>query len=91
MIILTLILFSVVDGTNDHEAYTFYNWGGIDIFCYFSHHLVTIPPLGWINIGHAHGVQVIGMCLEVPTFFISHLHLYTEQQKKIFSSLRRFL
>ncbi|KPJ18305.1 Cytosolic endo-beta-N-acetylglucosaminidase [Papilio machaon] len=50
----------VVDGTNDHEAYTFYNWGGIDIFCYFSHHLVTIPPLGWINIGHAHGVQVIG-------------------------------
>lgn len=51
---------SMIDGTGNHEAYTFYNWAGIDIFCYFSHHLITIPPLGWINVGHAHGVKVIG-------------------------------
>ncbi|KAG6458328.1 cytosolic endo-beta-N-acetylglucosaminidase [Manduca sexta] len=50
----------VIDGTGQHDAYTFYNWSGIDIFCYFSHHLITIPPLGWINVGHAHGVKVIG-------------------------------
>ncbi|XP_072931830.1 uncharacterized protein [Epargyreus clarus] len=51
---------SFIDGTGEYDAYTFYNWGGIDIFCYFSHHLITIPPLGWINVGHAHGVKVIG-------------------------------
>ncbi|XP_052759284.1 uncharacterized protein LOC113514033 isoform X2 [Galleria mellonella] len=50
----------IIDGTGQHDAYTFYNWSGIDIFCYFSHHLITIPPLGWINVGHAHGVKVIG-------------------------------
>ncbi|CAH0578949.1 unnamed protein product [Chrysodeixis includens] len=50
----------MIDGTGNYEAYTFYNWAGIDIFCYFSHHLITIPPLGWINVGHAHGVKVIG-------------------------------
>ncbi|CAG9786427.1 unnamed protein product [Diatraea saccharalis] len=49
-----------IDGTGTYDAYTFYNWAGIDIFCYFSHHLITIPPLGWINVGHAHGVKVIG-------------------------------
>ncbi|CAH0398116.1 unnamed protein product [Chilo suppressalis] len=49
-----------IDGTGSYDAYTFYNWAGIDIFCYFSHHLITIPPLGWINVGHAHGVKVIG-------------------------------
>ncbi|CAH2106840.1 unnamed protein product [Euphydryas editha] len=51
---------SVIDGTGDYSAYTFSNWGVIDIFCYFSHHFITIPPLGWINVGHAHGTQVIG-------------------------------
>ncbi|XP_026486642.2 uncharacterized protein LOC113393797 [Vanessa tameamea] len=51
---------SVIDGTGNYSAYTLYNWGAIDIFCYFSHHFITIPPLGWINVGHAHGVQVIG-------------------------------
>ncbi|XP_004922019.1 uncharacterized protein LOC101738110 [Bombyx mori] len=51
---------STVDGTGCHHAYTFYNWAAVDIFCYFSHHLITIPPLSWINVGHAHGVKVIG-------------------------------
>lgn len=51
---------SVIDGTSNYDAYTFYNWAGIDIFCYFSHHLITIPPVSWINVGHAHGVKVIG-------------------------------
>ncbi|CAH1645788.1 unnamed protein product [Spodoptera littoralis] len=51
---------SVIEGTSKFDAYTFYNWAGIDIFCYFSHHLITIPPVGWINVGHAHGVKVIG-------------------------------
>ncbi|XP_049868632.1 uncharacterized protein LOC126368616 [Pectinophora gossypiella] len=51
---------SAIDGTGDHNAYAFYYWSGVDIFCYFSHHLVTIPPLGWINVAHAHGVKVIG-------------------------------
>ncbi|CAG9584304.1 unnamed protein product [Danaus chrysippus] len=50
---------SFIDGTGNYTAYSFYNWGGIDIFCYFSHHFITIPPLGWINVAHAHGVQVI--------------------------------
>ncbi|CAK1546890.1 unnamed protein product [Leptosia nina] len=51
---------SIIDGTGNYDAYTFYNWGGVDTFIYFSHHLITIPPLGWINIGHAHGVKVLG-------------------------------
>ncbi|XP_038212048.1 uncharacterized protein LOC119832451 isoform X2 [Zerene cesonia] len=51
---------SIIDGTGNYDAYTFYNWAGIDIFIYFSHHLITIPPLGWINVGHAHGVKVLG-------------------------------
>ncbi|CAF4953639.1 unnamed protein product [Pieris macdunnoughi] len=51
---------SMIDGTGNSDAYSFYNWGGVDIFIYFSHHLITIPPLSWINVAHSHGVKVLG-------------------------------
>ncbi|CAB3254046.1 unnamed protein product [Arctia plantaginis] len=51
---------SKIEGTQTHDAYTFYNWAGIDIFCYFSHHFITIPPVSWTSVGHVHGVKVIG-------------------------------
>ncbi|XP_075234675.1 cytosolic endo-beta-N-acetylglucosaminidase [Lycorma delicatula] len=47
-------------GNTNHEAYTFFHWSGIDTFIYFSHNLVTIPPLGWLNAGHRNGVSVLG-------------------------------
>lgn len=59
-----------MDGTDNHEAYTFYNWAAVDIFCYFSHHFVTVPPLGWINVAHDHGVKVIGTSLSVVQLWV---------------------
>lgn len=49
-----------VQGTNAEAPYAFYHWQYIDIFNYFSHHLVTIPPAVWTNAAHKHGVIVIG-------------------------------
>ncbi|XP_071444091.1 cytosolic endo-beta-N-acetylglucosaminidase isoform X2 [Hetaerina americana] len=49
-----------VNGTKNCDEYRFYHWAGIDIFVYFSHHLVTIPPLMWINAAHLHGVKILG-------------------------------
>eukprot|EP00884_Botryococcus_braunii_P001998 jgi/Botrbrau1/1179/Bobra.0162s0062.1 len=42
------------------DPYVFRHWNLIDIFVYFSHHLVTIPPSGWVDAGHRHGVPVLG-------------------------------
>ncbi|CAF1350640.1 unnamed protein product, partial [Adineta steineri] len=45
--------------TNE-PCYRFFRWHLIDIFTYFSHELVTIPPLVWINCAHKNGVQILG-------------------------------
>ncbi|VDO17750.1 unnamed protein product, partial [Brugia timori] len=46
--------------TDSTAPFIFFHWWYIDIFVYFSHHFVTIPPLGWINQAHMHGVIYLG-------------------------------
>ena len=42
------------------RPYTFAHWASIDIFVYFSHHLVTVPPPGWVDAAHNNGVVILG-------------------------------
>ncbi|XP_020808606.1 cytosolic endo-beta-N-acetylglucosaminidase isoform X2 [Drosophila serrata] len=43
-----------------YDDYRFQHWSAVDYFCYFSHKYVTIPPSGWLNAAHRHGVPVLG-------------------------------
>ncbi|XP_061606475.1 cytosolic endo-beta-N-acetylglucosaminidase isoform X2 [Phyllopteryx taeniolatus] len=49
-----------VQGTAAEAPYAFYHWQHIDIFNYFTHNLVSIPPAVWTNAAHKHGVLVLG-------------------------------
>uniref|UniRef100_A0AC35TU28 Mannosyl-glycoprotein endo-beta-N-acetylglucosaminidase n=1 Tax=Rhabditophanes sp. KR3021 TaxID=114890 RepID=A0AC35TU28_9BILA len=42
------------------EPFVVNHWSNVDIFNYFSHHMVTIPPATWINNAHLHGTKIIG-------------------------------
>lgn len=41
-------------------SYTFNFWSSCNIFVYFAHHRVTIPPPGWVNAAHRQGVKMLG-------------------------------
>lgn len=49
-----------IQGAEAETAFSFYHWQYIDIFTYFSHNLVTVPPVCWTNAAHRHGVSVLG-------------------------------
>ncbi|VDQ04094.1 unnamed protein product [Trichobilharzia regenti] len=48
------------DFTHVFPAFRFTHWHLIDIFIYFSHQFITIPPISWINLAHRQGVSVYG-------------------------------
>uniref|UniRef100_A0A8K9VGU1 Cytosolic endo-beta-N-acetylglucosaminidase n=1 Tax=Oncorhynchus mykiss TaxID=8022 RepID=A0A8K9VGU1_ONCMY len=49
-----------LQGAESDAPYVFYHWQYIDVFNYFSHNTVTIPPSVWTNAAHRHGVIVLG-------------------------------
>ncbi|KAK6929512.1 Glycoside hydrolase, family 85 [Dillenia turbinata] len=49
-----------VQGGTNFGAYGIWHWYLIDVFVYFSHALVTIPPPCWVNAAHKHGTRVLG-------------------------------
>ena len=49
-----------VNGSPNCNEYIFSHWNMVDIFVYFSHHFITIPPVCWTNAAHLHGVPVLG-------------------------------
>lgn len=60
-----------VQGGNNESSYAIWHWYLIDIFVYFSHNLVTLPPPCWTNTAHRHGVKVflcISFCRKILAF-----------------------
>ncbi|XP_047321135.1 cytosolic endo-beta-N-acetylglucosaminidase 1 [Impatiens glandulifera] len=49
-----------IQGGENADAYAIWQWYLMDIFVYFSHNLVTLPPPCWTNAAHKHGVKVLG-------------------------------
>ncbi|KAF9551339.1 hypothetical protein EC957_009223 [Mortierella hygrophila] len=46
---------------NDYDKiYSIQYWNHVDIFIYFSHYRITIPPPVWTNAAHRNGVRSIG-------------------------------
>ena len=48
---------------NNNELPLEYNiefWNCCDIFVYFSHSFITIPPVSWINNAHTNNSLVLG-------------------------------
>lgn len=49
-----------MQGSDQKVLYTLKYWQYVDLFVYFSHHRVTIPPPCWTNAAHRNGVKVLG-------------------------------
>ncbi|OAP55445.1 hypothetical protein AYL99_10418 [Fonsecaea erecta] len=52
--------------TQPRKDYIMEYWQHVEIFNYFSHRRVTIPPPAWINAGHRNGALVLGTFIIEP-------------------------
>ncbi|XP_071962503.1 cytosolic endo-beta-N-acetylglucosaminidase-like [Antedon mediterranea] len=68
-----------IQGVAKTDCYRFYHWQYIDIFIYFSHHFLTIPPAPWTNAAHKNGTLMLGT-------FITEWTDGFERCKQIFAS-----
>ncbi|GFR47376.1 hypothetical protein Agub_g9088 [Astrephomene gubernaculifera] len=50
----------LVQGGDDPGGFRLWHWSSMDVFVYFSHHTVTLPPPGWVAAAHRNGVKVLG-------------------------------
>lgn len=62
---------------DEMQFYTFPYWSLIDIFIYFSHKFLTVPPASWISACHQNGVMCLG------TIMIEHWSKYWSNKKMI--------
>lgn len=47
-------------GSSSSDDFRFLSWHLVDTFVYFSHQLLTIPPIPWIFSAHRNGVEILG-------------------------------
>ncbi|KII67734.1 Cytosolic endo-beta-N-acetylglucosaminidase [Thelohanellus kitauei] len=59
-------------GTDNFDAFSFWNWRNIDVFVYFSHYLLSIPPFTWRVAAHRHN-RLILATLIVEEYGINNL------------------
>ena len=80
-----------VNGSSKFEEYRFYHWNCINIFCYFSHNLVTIPTLQYLNAAHKNGVKVLGTLIvegaDAQKALYDEILSSKEQMKRVVKSL----
>lgn len=59
--------------TDVYPAFRFTRWHLIDVFVYFSHHFITLPPLTWINLAHRSVFNILTN-LDVSLIFITFMN-----------------
>ena len=60
--------------------YRFNHWSICDIFIYFSHYLVSVPPKNYIDVSHRMGTQVLGTVITEGELGTSNnLQLFTQK------------
>ncbi|XP_017763389.1 PREDICTED: cytosolic endo-beta-N-acetylglucosaminidase [Eufriesea mexicana] len=76
-----------IDGSKFYDSYIFYYWSVIDTFVYFSHYFITIPPFGWINAAHDHGVKVLGTVITEREGIWDHILESQEEVRRFADAL----
>ncbi len=62
--------------------YTHHFWTAIDVYVYFSHDFIAIPPPSWINVAHKHQVLILGTLITEHNQGVELTHSIIDDEKR---------
>ncbi|WFD36192.1 mannosyl-glycoprotein endo-beta-N-acetylglucosaminidase [Malassezia cuniculi] len=74
--------------SESERGYSLEHWESVDVFVYFSHHRVTLPPSQWIRAAHENDTPILGTLIFEWDEALGDISILLGRSRRVYVSTR---